>query len=151
MMHVSQKSRYALRSLFELARREGDGPTRISDIAEAQAIPPRFLEVILNQLRQAGFVRSVRGAHGGYVLARSPREITVGEMMRLIEGPLIPLDCTGNDAQTDCPFYGDCVFQVMWERAGEALATVYDSTSFQDLLDDDEKRKLKVDALSYAI
>ena len=151
MMHVSQKSRYALRSLFELARREGDGPTRISDIAEAQGIPPRFLEVILNQLRQAGFVRSIRGAHGGYDLARAPREITVGEMMRLTDGPLTPLDCTGHGAQTDCPLCGDCVFQAMWERAGDALAAVYDSTSLQDLLDEDEKRKLRVDALSYAI
>ena len=151
MMHVSQKSRYALRALFELSRREGDGPVRIVDIAEAQAIPPRFLEVILNQLRQAGLVRSVRGAHGGYVLARAPRDITVGEMMRLTEGPLLPLDCTGEDAQTACPLYGDCVFQDMWERAGDALAAVYDSTTFQVLLDEDEKRKLKVDSLSYAI
>jgi Rrf2 family transcriptional regulator, cysteine metabolism repressor len=151
MMQVSQRSRYALRALFELAKREGDGPSRIGDIAEAQAIPPRFLEVILNQLRQAGFVRSVRGAHGGYALARSPREITVGEMMRFTEGSLVPLDCTPQMAEPDCPLYGECVFQEMWERAGEALAGVYDATSFQDLLDADEQRRLKAGALTYAI
>jgi Rrf2 family protein len=151
MMQVSQKSRYALRALFELAKRYGEGPTRIGDIAERQAIPVRFLEAILNQLKQAGFVRSVRGAQGGYMLAREPMQLTVGEMMRFTEGPLAPTGCVSSDPTENCPLYGDCVFQSMWRKAGDALAAVYDATSFQDLLDEEEQRCMQVDALTYAI
>lgn len=140
MMQVSQKTQYALRAMFELARRHGSGPTRIGDIAEIQAIPPRFLEGILNQLRQAGLLRSVRGARGGYELALEPSEISVGDMMRIIEGPISPTECLeGSDA--DCPLYGSCAFLPMWRRAAQALAAVYDGTTFADLLEEDERMR----------
>ena len=87
MMQVSQKTRYALRAVFELAKRYGQGPVRISDIAEKQAIPPRFLEGILNQLRQAGLLRSVRGARGGYELAEQPARLSVGDICLLYTSP----------------------------------------------------------------
>lgn len=138
MMQVSQKTQYALRAVFELARLHGCGPTRISDIAERQAIPARFLEGILNQLRQAGLLRSVRGSRGGYELALDPSDISVGDMMRIIEGPMGPTECL-NEGETDCPLYGSCAFEPMWRRAAEALATVYDGTTFADLLEEDEQ------------
>lgn len=141
MMQVSQKSRYALRALFDLALRYGEGPTRIADIAERQAIPPRFLEGILNQLRQAGLVASVRGARGGYLLSRPPAEISVGEMMRVTEGPLAPTGCISDPEGEKCPLFPDCVFLPLWQRAGEALSAVYDSTSFQSLLDAERLRQ----------
>jgi Rrf2 family transcriptional regulator, cysteine metabolism repressor len=141
MMQVSQKSRYALRALFELARHYGEGPIRIGDIAREQAIPPRFLEGILNQLKQSGLLRSVRGARGGYELARDPGDITVGEMMRITEGPIAPTGCALGQDEDNCPLYPDCAFLPMWRRAGEALSSVYDSTSFADLLAEDRKRQ----------
>ena len=138
MMQVSQKTQYALRAVFELARRHGCGPTRIGDIAERQAIPPRFLEGILNQLRQAGLLRSVRGSRGGYELALEPTEISVGDMMRIIEGPIGPTECL-DEGEADCPLYGSCAFEPMWRRAAVALAAVYDGTTFADLLEEEER------------
>lgn len=141
MMQVSQKSRYALRALFELARQYGQGPIRISEIAREQAIPPRFLEGILNQLKQAGLARSVRGARGGYELARPPAEMTVGEMMRVTEGPIAPTACGSDGGEEGCPLYPECAFLPMWQRAARALAEVYDCTTFQNLLDEDRQRR----------
>lgn len=134
-MQVSQKTRYALRAMFELAKRHGQGPVRISDIAEKQAIPARFLEGILNQLRQAGLLRSVRGARGGYELAEQPAQISVGDMIRVIEGPIAPAACINDENPEDCPLFGDCVFLPLWKRAADALNEVYDGTSFADLVE----------------
>lgn len=134
MMQVSQKTRYALRAMFELAKRHGEGPVRISDIAQKQAIPPRFLEGILNQLRQAGLLRSVRGAHGGYEIAADPAEVRVGDMVRAIEGPITPAACLSDDNPEDCPLFENCVFLPMWKQAAEAVSEVFDSTTFEDLV-----------------
>ncbi len=150
MTQISQRCQYALRAVFELAKRYGEGPTRIADVAEAQAIPVRFLEVILGQLRQAGFVASRRGAEGGYVLVREPGTLTAGEVIRFIEGPLSPVDCGTDTGRESCPLYGRCAFMDMWERAGVAVADVYDSTSFRNLLEA-EASAAGARALSYCI
>lgn len=149
MVQVSQKSRYALRALFELSRRHGEGPVRIDEIARHQAIPPRFLAVILNQLKQAGLVRSVRGSRGGYELAQSPAALTVGQTMRVTEGTIAPTGCVGDSAD-GCPLYPDCAFLPMWRRAAEALSGVYDSTTFQDLLDEERQRQ-ESESITYVI
>jgi Rrf2 family transcriptional regulator, cysteine metabolism repressor len=134
---VSQKCQYAIRAVFELARRQGQGPVKISEIAETQAIPVRFLEVILNQLRRAGFVQSRRGAGGGYLLARQPDRVTVGEIVQFLDGPLVPVACMAEKAAKECLLHGNCVFIGMWQRAAKAVSDVYDLTSFQDLIDDE--------------
>ena len=131
---VSQKCQYAIRATFELARRQGQGPVKIGEIAEAQSIPPRFLGGILNQLRGAGFVRSRRGAEGGYYLARHADKLSVGEIIRFIEGPQVPVACMDEKGAAGCPQQGRCVFLPMWRRASEAASNVYDRVSFQDLL-----------------
>ncbi len=136
-MTMSHKCQYALRAVFELAKHQGQGPIKIADIAKDQSIPMRFLEIILNQLKQAGFVDSRRGSRGGYFLARLPATLSVGEIIRFIEGPLSPVQClaTGNDDK--CPLYADCAFLPMWERASNALSEVYDTTTFEDLVEQD--------------
>jgi Rrf2 family cysteine metabolism transcriptional repressor len=139
-MLISQKCQYALRAVFELAKRFGKQPVKIGDIAEAQAIPPRFLEVILSQLKQAGFVESRRGAEGGYLLVRAPGQLSVGEVIRFVEGPIGPVGCLKDDSDESCPLRGSCVFMSMWKRVQSAMAEVYDETSFQDLLDEDARR-----------
>ena len=136
-MNLSQKCQYGLRAIFELARKHGSGPTTIADVAAAQAIPPRFLELILGQLRQGGFVESRRGIQGGYLLAGSPDSLSVGQIIRFIDGPIGPVRCVTDPRNSDCPLHGDCVFMGMWERARDAVAQVYDTTTFQDLLDED--------------
>jgi Rrf2 family transcriptional regulator, cysteine metabolism repressor len=133
---VSQKCQYAIRATFELAKRQGQGPVKISDIAEAQSIPVRFLEVILNQLRQGGFVQSRRGADGGYYLIRQAEKLTVGDIIQFIEGPMVPVACLTDKGAETCSLRGNCVFIPMWKRVAEAASDVYNRTSFQDLLND---------------
>jgi len=119
-----------------LGKRWGQGPVKIADIAKVQAIPPRFLEVILSQLKQAGFVKSQRGSCGGYILLRRPSELSVGEIIRFLQGPIGPVDCVAGIGQK-CPIRGDCVFLPMWKKAQQAMTQVYDNTSIQDLLDEE--------------
>jgi Rrf2 family protein len=133
-MQISQKCQYALRAVFELAVRASDAPVKVGDIAEAQAIPLRFLEVILNQLKRGGFVASTRGAAGGYSLNRSPDELTMGEIIRFVEGPFRPVACTTGQSEDRCPLYGDCVFLEVWDEATKAMADVFDRTTFRDLI-----------------
>lgn len=137
-MILSQKCQYALRAIYEITLRQDDWPVKSSEIAEAQAIPPRFLENILAQLKQGGFIDSRRGKEGGYMLADPRRDITVGEIIRFIQGPLVPVHCM-TDAPGTCEFYGDCPFHSMWERARQAVISVYDSTTVRDLIE--ERRK----------
>jgi Rrf2 family protein len=134
-VQISQKCQYAVRAMFELAKRVGAGPVKVGDIADVQAIPPRFLEAILNQLRKGGFVESWRGAAGGYALVRAPHKITLGEIIRFVEGPINPVACMVGSTDNKCPLHGDCVFLEVWEDAEKAMATVFDQTTFQDLID----------------
>ena len=137
-MFLSQKCQYAVRSIFELTKHYGEGPVKIADIARAQAIPARFLEVILSELRQGGFVESKRGAEGGYFLAHDSSSITVGDIIRFVEGPLGPVGCLTDAAPREkCPLHENCVFTGLWERAREAMSAVYDATSFKDLVEDE--------------
>jgi len=138
-MLVPQKSQYALRAVFELAKRAGQGPVKTAEIANEQAIPRRFLEVILHQLKQAGIVASERGARGGYLLARSPQELTVGDIMRFMDGPIGPVECVAGDSAERCSLYGHCVFLPMWEKVRRATEAVYDHTSFDDLVEQEKR------------
>jgi Rrf2 family transcriptional regulator, cysteine metabolism repressor len=149
-MAISQKCQYAVRSVFELAKRQGRGATKISDIAEAQAIPTRFLENILNHLKGGGFVESVRGKEGGYLLARSPKDLTVGEIVRFMEGPLSPVECTAGGKKGACSMLGRCVFLSLWKRAQDALESVYDGTTFRDLVDQEATERHEC-ALDFSI
>ncbi|NLX22464.1 MAG: Rrf2 family transcriptional regulator [Phycisphaerae bacterium] len=135
---ISQKCQYALRAVFELARQAGQGPVKIGRIAEAQAIPVRFLEAILNQLKQGGFVNSRRGQEGGYFLVHDAGKLTVGQVIRFFEGPIGPVGCTDGKNKPRCPLWGSCVFLGMWERVGQAIAEVYDGTTFTDLLEQEK-------------
>ena len=145
-MRISQKCQYALRALFDLAVHEGRGPRRIADIAGSQGIPPRFLEVILSQLKQGGFVRSQRGAEGGYALARAARDLNVGEIVRFVEGPLHPLAgrrggrAAGAGAGEDLR-----VFQGLWADVERVLAELLDSRTFQDLVEEERRSAPAVD------
>jgi Rrf2 family protein len=141
-MLLSQKTQYALRAIFEIARRNTPKPVPLSSVAKVQAIPLRFLEVIMGQLRQAGFVVSRRGKRGGYILARSPAEITIGAIIVFLEGDLDVVDCIVGKGHERCPLFGEtCVFLPIWQRANQAISDVFDQTTFQDLLDRDQGTK----------
>jgi Rrf2 family transcriptional regulator, cysteine metabolism repressor len=132
-MAITQKSKYALRAALELALRFGQGPVSIGEIARAQAIPARFLEAILAQLKRAGLVESRRGNEGGYVLARSPSRLSVGDVLRVVQGSLADPDSAGRGGGT--PHVSQVVFAPIWEAALRSASAVYDSASFQVLVD----------------
>jgi Rrf2 family protein len=134
MLTPTKQGQYALRAIYELAKRKDDGPIKISIIAEAQAIPPRFLEVILNQFKGSGLVESKRGFYGGYSLTRQPSEITVGDVLRYLQKEMEASHCIACVSKKSCPFQDDCVFSSMWHRVKAAAYKIYDETTMQDLL-----------------
>lgn len=145
-MTISQKCYYAIRAVFELAQAPEGKAVKIGQIAERQNIPAKFLEAILGQLKGGGFVESRRGAEGGYLLARSPRSLSLGEIIRFVEGPLGPVNCGGKGQSCGQP-PSECVFAGVWDAAEKALASVYDGVTFQDLVD----RSRHPGALDFAI
>jgi Rrf2 family cysteine metabolism transcriptional repressor len=147
---LSQKSQYAVRALLELAKRHGAGPVATAQVAEAQCIPVRFLENILSQLRLAGIVESVRGKEGGYRLSRAPQDVAVGEVLRVIQGPVSEVGCAEPAGGDTCPLRSGCVLLPMWEKAHRAMMDVYDGTSFQDLVDQQREADAS-HVLDYAI
>jgi len=149
-MNVSQKCQYAIRSILELGKRYGQGPTSISEIASKQVIPPRFLEIILNELRQGGFVDSRRGVQGGYMLRHQPRDLTVGQIIRFVDGPLEPVKCIGSKGKEQCGLRNQCALIHLWTRAKEAVEGVYDTTTFGDLVEQ-ERELEQANVLDYSI
>ncbi|NLF31922.1 MAG: Rrf2 family transcriptional regulator [Planctomycetes bacterium] len=147
-MNLSQKCQYAVRAVLELARRYRQGPVPAGEVAASQGIPQRFLEVILNELKPSGLVESRRGAQGGYSLSRDPRSITVGQVIRLIEGPLDPVRTEAGPPGGDLP-WGTRALHELWDRAGRAVDSVYDSVTFHDLVD--RERSLRRSVADYSI
>ncbi|MCY2930706.1 MAG: Rrf2 family transcriptional regulator [Planctomycetota bacterium] len=137
-MDVSQKCQYALRALFELAKchKQGVGLTPASWIARKQDIPGRFLGMIMNELAHGGFIQSRRGVKGGFALAKEAREITVGMVVRYVDGPIGPVSCV-RELRDDCGLAGNCAFIDFWRRVRDAVAGLYDGTTLQDLVDEE--------------
>jgi Rrf2 family protein len=136
---ISTKCQYGVRALHELARRYGEGLVSIPVIADAQAIPERFLENILNQLRQGGFVESRRGKRGGFVLSRPPADITLDEVVRFIDGEIYELDCEGANPTNRCRLRGSCVFLPIWKEAKAAIEGVFANKTLQDIVDSERQ------------
>ena len=150
-MFVTQKCQYTLRALFELAKRHGTVPASAAEIAEAQAIPARFLELILQGLKDSWQVSSRRGNSGGYMLAVAPEAITVGDIIRLVDGSLAPVQCVSGRGHGHCPMKGQCAFMGLWHKAQAAVEEVYDSTTLQDLIDNERSEAEKTGPLEYVV
>nr|WP_298095089.1 Rrf2 family transcriptional regulator [uncultured Shinella sp.] len=136
---ISQKSKYALRALLALARVAPGETMRIAAIAARETIPKKFLEQILLDLKRAGFVASRRGKHGGYLLLRSPEEIVFGDVLRLMEGPFVPLGCLsrgGHRPCTDCRDRALCAVRRVFAKVAAASDEILDGTTLSDLLAD---------------
>lgn len=140
---ISNKCYYALRAMIELAKREGEGPATIVDIAHAQHIPARFLEAILRELKQAGLTDSVRGKKGGYILAKPARAITMGDVIHLMEGPLLPLEQPSAKGGPRRARKSHDVLASAWQQAESALNQVYDSINFAELAEQDRMAGLQ--------
>ncbi|HUI54992.1 MAG TPA: Rrf2 family transcriptional regulator [Bryobacteraceae bacterium] len=123
-MNISVKGEYALQAIFDLANQRPGEPVRIADIARRQRIPQKFLELILAGLKQGGFVESRRGAEGGYLLGRPAESITVGEVLRFVEGQ----QQSRSRRKIETPFSD------MWQQMDQAVSGIIDKTSFADLI-----------------
>src|SRR5687768_10139341 len=137
---ISQKAKYALRALLVLCRaRDGGQPQMIAEISRTQAIPKKFLEQILLELKRHGIVVSRRGRQGGYVLLRAPENVTFGEILRLIDGPIAPLPCLSKIAYrrcADCADEGTCEIRHVFARVAETTREVLDRTTLADAVRD---------------
>lgn len=133
-MKVSTKGRYGLRLMTDLAVYHEQGLVPLKEIAARQDISEKYLEQIMMQLNRSGLVRSVRGAQGGYMLAKAPEDITVGAVLRVLEGSLCPVDCV--DETGSCPRTARCATIGVWLRLKEAVESVVDHTTLSDLAEE---------------
>ncbi|MBY9084296.1 Rrf2 family transcriptional regulator [Paenibacillus sp. HN-1] len=124
-MKISTKGRYGLTIMMELAARFGEGPTSLKSIAEKNGLSEHYLEQLIAPLRNAGLVKSIRGAYGGYVLSREADSITAGDIIRVLEGPISPVDFTEED---------DPAKRDLWLRIRDSIADVLDSTTLSNLI-----------------
>lgn len=133
-MKISTKGRYALRLMLDLAVHDQGGYISLKEIASRQEISEKYLEQIITQLSRAGFVKSIRGAQGGYRLAESPEAYTVGRILRLMEGSLAPVDCVDCPAgESRCDRASICVTIDVWRKLKEAIDNVVDGITLADL------------------
>ena len=132
-MLVSRKGDYATRALQDLALHSDQGPVQIEGIARRQGLPLRYLEQVLLILKRAGFLRSKRGVNGGYFLAKPPGEITIGEVLRAVEGPVAPIFCVTSGKREICPKEGLCALQDLWAEVRDAVSKVVDTTTLEDI------------------
>ncbi|MDY0284427.1 MAG: RrF2 family transcriptional regulator [Synergistaceae bacterium] len=142
-MKISTRGRYALRLMLDLALNDPDQYVTIKSISERQDISNKYLEQIITALSRAGYVKSIRGAQGGYKLARPAEEYTVGMVLRLIEGSLAPVACM-DDTPNKCPRSNNCVTLDVWKKLNDAINDVVDNITLADLVDQ-HKTKLMLD------
>ncbi|GAC1402672.1 MAG: Rrf2 family transcriptional regulator [Chloroflexota bacterium] len=135
MIRFSSRGEYGLRMMMDLARHDGSGPQPLSEIAKHEALPAAYLEQLAGKLRRAGLVTSHQGARGGYVLSRSPLDITVGEVLRVLEGPISPMICaTEGETVALCERQNFCGANMVWERVRDSVAQALDSLTLADLV-----------------
>lgn len=133
-MKISTKGRYALRIMIDLAENINQAPIRVRDIAGRQGISEKYLEQIIAMFNKAEYVKSIRGAQGGYLLTREPKEYTVGMILRLAEGSIAPVSCV-DDIPSECERRDKCASAKLWQKMNDAVNEVVDNTTLQDLLD----------------
>jgi len=139
-MRISTRTRYGMRAILELALAYKAGPLQIKVIAERQNISNKYLEQLIAIIKSAGLVRSIRGPHGGYVLAKSPEDIKLSEIFRVLEGPVFTVECVEN--KEACASFADCITRRLWIEVNDAILNVLTNKTLQDLVDMSEKEKM---------
>jgi Rrf2 family protein len=142
---ISRKGKYALRSALFLARRHGSGPISVDEIAAAEGISRKFLETIMQELKKGGILHSHRGKHGGYTLAIPPQELTLGRILRIIEGALALVRCAdGNALCEDCPGDRACLVRLAMMEVSEAVSRVLDHKTLDRLITDGQPTETSI-------
>ncbi|MHC4114932.1 MAG: RrF2 family transcriptional regulator [Planctomycetota bacterium] len=132
-MKLSTRTRYGIRAILEVAESYGRGPLKLKTIAERQEISAKYLEQLIAILKSAGFVRSVRGPRGGYVLAKPAKEIKMSEVFRCLEGSVVTVECL--DDESYCKRTTDCATRQLWAEVQKAIMDVLENVALQDLVD----------------
>ncbi len=152
---ISKKTKYGLKSLLYLARKYNQGPILISDLAKEERIPKKFLELILLALKNNGVLQSRKGKGGGYYLGRSPHEISVGNVVRILDGPLAPVSCVSETAYASCQECLDertCGIRLVMKDVRDAISSILDGTSLADMLEREERAaKMEKGILDFSI
>lgn len=141
MLKLSTRGQYGVRAMFEIARGWPDKPVTIKEVSENQDVSVPYLEQILNQLRKAGLIRSIKGPGGGYVLCRSPEEISIGSILLELEGPVAITSCLNPDE--GCSRIDVCVTQLLWRSLGEKIDAFLGTTTLKDLLKEETVQKTR--------
>jgi Rrf2 family protein len=132
MLKLSTRGQYGVRAMYEIAKARSIGPVTIKEISEKQDVSVAYLEQILNKLRKAGIIQSVKGPGGGYMLARTPERISIGQILKELEGPVAITSCL--DPSEGCVRVDSCVTHLLWKSLGDNIERFLDSMSLQDLL-----------------
>ncbi len=139
-MKLSTKGRYGLRALIDIAQYGGKEPVSITSISERQGISERYLEQLMSKLKKAGLIQSIRGAGGGYILAKELKGISVGDVLRALEGSLDPVDCSGLLPEGGCEAADSCVTKYVWQKINNSINHTVDEMNLEELVK--ESRKL---------
>ena len=131
-MKITYKGDYALKALLDLALHYDQGVSTINDIAKRIDAPVKFLEQVLLELKNGGFVESKRGNVGGYQLAKDPSDITIGQVVRFMDGPIEPIACV-EKGYSNCLDLNRCVFKKIWQKVARATSDIIDNVTFDDL------------------
>ena len=136
-MKISTKGRYGLRMMIDIAMNQNEGPVSVRDIARRQSLSDKYLEQIITQANKAGLLKSIRGAGGGYQLSRPAKDISVGEILRVMEGSLSPVECVRERGEepVPCQNAGECATYELWRDIKTAVDQVIDNRSLQDMID----------------
>ncbi|UWG98118.1 Rrf2 family transcriptional regulator [Dehalobacter sp. DCM] len=138
-MKLSTKGRYGLRAILDVSLNQHTGPVTISSISKRQNLSERYLEQLLITLKQNGLIKSIRGFQGGYILGKDPENITVGDVIRALEGPISPVDCVNDAHDTGCSRAEFCVTKRVWEELKNAMVNVLDSYTLASLMEEYNK------------
>ena len=148
-MKLSTKGRYGLKAMLDLAVQSSEGQVVLKSIAERQGISENYLEQLFAVLKKHKLVKSIRGSQGGYTLGESPDKITVGDILRALEGSMAPVDCVAENHASECDRYDCCVTKGIWLRIRDSINAVIDSTTLQDLVDDYKRTAGKDDSMYF--
>jgi len=148
-MKISTKGRYGLRILMDLAIHQSEKPRLIRDIAQSQQISEKYISRLVISLRKAGLIRSIRGVNGGFHLDRKPEDITLLEVVEVMEGPLSIVDCV--TAPRKCRLHENCAPREVWCKLNESIRDLMRQTTLADILAACEKRNTQAGAFDYCI
>ena len=138
-MKLSTKGRYGTRAMVDLAFHYGQGPILLKDIAKRQQISEKYLEHIITSLKVAGLVKSIRGSHGGYILAKSPAQIKLSQVIKVLEGSIAPVECV--DDPKVCSRAKLCVTRDIWKKIKRAIDEILESITLKDLVEREKKEE----------